>query len=97
MDWISIFAGFGVGIVVGLTGVGGGALMTPILVMVFGIAHVTSVAYGSRSFVLAVDLGLFALWLGAVWLFGQDDKELAPVTRTYAITNVNMAKELSAA
>lgn len=32
----NICAGFLVGIVVGITGVGGGALMTPILVMVFG-------------------------------------------------------------
>jgi uncharacterized protein len=32
-----IFAGFAVGLVVGLTGVGGGSLMTPILIFVFGI------------------------------------------------------------
>ena len=43
MDWISVFAGFGVGIVVGLTGVGGGALMTPILVLFFGLAPQTAV------------------------------------------------------
>ncbi|HVU03994.1 MAG TPA: sulfite exporter TauE/SafE family protein [Polyangiaceae bacterium] len=40
-DWIVSLAGFGVGIVVGLTGMGGGALMTPILVLLFGIpAHI---------------------------------------------------------
>lgn len=43
MNWITTFAGFGVGIVVGLTGVGGGALMTPILVMLFGVAPHTAV------------------------------------------------------
>lgn len=32
-----IVAGFGVGLIVGLTGVGGGSLMTPLLVDVFGI------------------------------------------------------------
>ncbi len=32
-----IFAGFAVGLVVGLTGVGGGSLMTPILIFFFGI------------------------------------------------------------
>ena len=32
-----IFAGFLVGIVVGLTGVGGGSLMTPLLIFVFGV------------------------------------------------------------
>jgi len=30
-------AGFGVGLLVGLTGVGGGSLMTPLLVLVFGV------------------------------------------------------------
>lgn len=37
-------AGFGVGIVVGLTGMGGGALMTPILVLLFGIPPVAAVS-----------------------------------------------------
>ena len=37
-------AGFGVGIVVGLTGMGGGALMTPILVLVFGVPPLAAVS-----------------------------------------------------
>jgi uncharacterized membrane protein YfcA len=36
-DIAFIFAGFIVGTVVGLTGVGGGSLMTPILIFVFGV------------------------------------------------------------
>jgi uncharacterized membrane protein YfcA len=36
-------SGFGVGIVVGLTGIGGGALMTPVLVLIFGVAPQTAV------------------------------------------------------
>ena len=36
-DLAFIFAGFVVGLVVGLTGVGGGSLMTPLLIFVFGI------------------------------------------------------------
>ena len=36
-------AGFAVGVVVGLTGVGGGSLMTPLLVLGFGVAPVTAV------------------------------------------------------
>lgn len=36
-DITFIFAGFFVGIVVGLTGVGGGSLMTPILIFFFGV------------------------------------------------------------
>lgn len=42
-DWIEITAGFGVGALVGLTGVGGGALMTPIMLLLFGIAPHTAV------------------------------------------------------
>ena len=34
--WMSL-AGLIVGVVVGLTGMGGGALMTPILVILFGV------------------------------------------------------------
>ena len=36
-DFAFIFAGFFVGLIVGLTGVGGGSLMTPILIFLFGI------------------------------------------------------------
>src|SRR6478672_8153874 len=35
MDFIAILSGFGVGAIVGLTGVGGGSLMTPLLLSVF--------------------------------------------------------------
>src|SRR3979490_3393107 len=37
-------AGLGVGIVVGLTGMGGGALMTPILVLLFGVPPLAAVS-----------------------------------------------------
>ncbi len=36
-------SGFGVGVLVGLTGVGGGSLMTPLLILLFGIHPVTAV------------------------------------------------------
>ena len=39
----NMVAGFLVGVVVGMTGVGGGALMTPILVLIFGFAPQTAV------------------------------------------------------
>jgi uncharacterized membrane protein YfcA len=39
-----VAAGLGVGIVVGLTGMGGGALMTPVLVLFFGIPPLTAVS-----------------------------------------------------
>ncbi|MDH4126271.1 MAG: sulfite exporter TauE/SafE family protein [Gammaproteobacteria bacterium] len=43
MDWMHTFAGLLVGTVVGLTGVGGGALMTPILVLLFGVSPALAV------------------------------------------------------
>ncbi|MBV8342501.1 MAG: sulfite exporter TauE/SafE family protein, partial [Gammaproteobacteria bacterium] len=43
MDWANTLTGFFVGLLVGATGVGGGSLMTPILVLLFGIAPTTAV------------------------------------------------------
>ena len=43
MEWLNALAGFGVGGLVGLTGVGGGSLMTPILVLLFGTAPAVAV------------------------------------------------------
>ncbi len=42
-DWIYPVSGFVVGLIVGLTGVGGGSLMTPLLVLAFGVAPATAV------------------------------------------------------
>lgn len=43
MDWVYTFSGFLVGLIVGITGVGGGSLMTPLLVVVFGVSPATAV------------------------------------------------------
>ena len=43
MDFAQTLAGFFVGALVGLTGVGGGSLMTPLLVLLFGIHPATAV------------------------------------------------------
>jgi len=43
MDWLYTVSGFLVGFIVGITGVGGGSLMTPLLVLVFGVAPATAV------------------------------------------------------
>src|SRR6202453_5369005 len=37
------FSGFAVGLLVGMTGVGGGSLMTPILILLFGVHPSTAV------------------------------------------------------
>lgn len=39
-----VVSGFGVGFLVGMTGVGGGSLMTPVLILIFGIAPEKAVA-----------------------------------------------------
>ncbi|MBO0868338.1 MAG: sulfite exporter TauE/SafE family protein [Micromonosporaceae bacterium] len=44
MDVLLAVAGFGVGTIVGLTGMGGGALMTPILVLAFGVPPLAAVS-----------------------------------------------------
>jgi uncharacterized protein len=43
MDIALIGFGLGVGILVGMTGIGGGSLMTPMLILVFGIQPVTAI------------------------------------------------------
>jgi uncharacterized membrane protein YfcA len=52
MDPAIIFFGFGVGFLVGMTGMGGGSLMTPLLVLVFGIKPTTAI--GTDIFYAAV-------------------------------------------
>lgn len=44
MDWGMVLGAFAVGIIVGLTGMGGGALMTPMLVLFFGVPPLTAVS-----------------------------------------------------
>jgi uncharacterized protein len=44
IDVLLALASFGVGIVVGLTGMGGGALMTPVLVLFFNVPPLTAVS-----------------------------------------------------
>ncbi len=77
MDPAIIFFGFGVGFLVGLTGMGGGSLMTPLLILVFGIkpttaigtdifyAAVTKTAGGWRHLKLKTVNMPLALWLAA--------------------------------
>jgi hypothetical protein len=43
IDPLYALSGFAVGLLVGMTGVGGGALMTPILIMLFGVHPATAV------------------------------------------------------
>jgi len=52
MDWIAIVSGFGIGAIIGMTGVGGGSLMTPLLIGVFRLAP--AVAIGTDLWFAAV-------------------------------------------
>jgi uncharacterized membrane protein YfcA len=75
MDPMVIAFGFGVGVLIGLTGIGGGSLMTPLLVLFAGVSPVvaigTDLAYGAVTKTLGgwrhlrkgtVDLGV-SKWL----------------------------------
>jgi len=63
VDWAYTFAGLVVGFLVGLTGVGGGSLMTPLLVFLFGIAPVKAV--GTDLLFAAITKA------GGVWVHGR--------------------------
>jgi uncharacterized membrane protein YfcA len=43
VDFALIGFGLGVGVLVGMTGIGGGSLMTPMLILVFGVTPVTAI------------------------------------------------------
>ena len=43
IDPLYVVCGFGVGFLVGMTGVGGGSLMTPVLILLFGVHPATAV------------------------------------------------------
>ena len=52
MDPAIVFFGFGIGVLVGMTGMGGASLMTPLLILIFGIQPVTAI--GTDIFYAAV-------------------------------------------
>ena len=52
IDPALIVFGFGIGLLVGMTGMGGASLMTPLLILVFGIKPVTAI--GTDIFYAAV-------------------------------------------
>jgi uncharacterized membrane protein YfcA len=60
MDLPTTLAGFGVGVIVGMTGIGGGALMTPALVFFFGVPPQTAVG---TDLLVACITKLFGVWV----------------------------------
>jgi len=64
-----ILSGLVVGFVVGLTGMGGGALMTPILVLLFGVEPLTAVSSDVVAAMMAVPQGSGpAAWNVDFWI-----------------------------
>lgn len=57
MDWLYTVSGFVVGLTVGVTGVGGGSLMTPLLVLLFGVSPATAVGTDLLYAALTKSLG----------------------------------------
>ncbi len=63
MDWAYSLSGLIVGFIVGLTGMGGGSLMTPLLVLLFGVPPVTAV--GTDLLYASITKA------GGVWVHGR--------------------------
>lgn len=83
MDWLYTISGFVVGFVVGVTGVGGGSLMTPVLVLLFGVAPATAVG---------TDLLYAALTkMGGSWVHGRRGTVDWKVVRLLAVGSLPAA------
>lgn len=63
MDWAYSLSGLIVGFIVGLTGMGGGSLMTPLLVLLFGVPPATAV--GTDLLYASITKA------GGVWVHGR--------------------------
>jgi uncharacterized protein len=72
MTWEFSLAGLLVGILVGMTGMGGGSLMTPILILLFGfnakVAVGTDIGVPQASLLIAIALGVGSLAAAGWWI-----------------------------
>jgi uncharacterized protein len=55
--------GLGVGVLVGMTGIGGGSLMTPLLILVFGVTPITAVGTDLAYAAVTKTVGGYKHWL----------------------------------
>ena len=62
MDAALIGFGLGVGILVGMTGIGGGSLMTPLLILVFGVKPITAVGTDLAYAAVTKTVGGYKHW-----------------------------------
>jgi len=82
-DWLNALAGLLVGTIVGITGVGGGSLMSPILILLFGVAPTTAV--GTDLWFAAV-----TKTAGSIVHHRQDSADL-PIVRWLCIGSIPAA------
>ena len=62
MDFALIAFGLGVGVLVGMTGIGGGSLMTPMLILVFGVTPVTAIGSDLAYAAVTKTVGGYKHW-----------------------------------
>jgi uncharacterized membrane protein YfcA len=62
VDFALVAFGLGVGILVGMTGIGGGSLMTPMLILVFGVTPVTAIGSDLAYAAVTKTVGGFKHW-----------------------------------
>jgi|SRR5829696_2285432 len=89
MDPLLVFFGFGVGVLVGTTGMGGGSLMTPLLILLWtaALAHLVS---GNIDLALAGTLLLGSIpgvWVGTGLATPLPERGLRPALGIVMITS----------
>jgi uncharacterized protein len=62
VDFALIAFGLGVGILVGMTGIGGGSLMTPMLILVFGVTPITAIGTDLAYAAVTKTVGGYKHW-----------------------------------
>ena len=62
MDFALVAFGLGVGVLVGMTGIGGGSLMTPLLILVFGVSPITAVGTDLAYAAVTKTVGGYKHW-----------------------------------
>jgi uncharacterized membrane protein YfcA len=62
VDFALIAFGLGVGVLVGMTGIGGGSLMTPMLILVFGVTPITAIGTDLAYAAVTKTVGGYKHW-----------------------------------
>jgi uncharacterized protein len=62
MDFALIGFGLGVGILIGMTGIGGGSLMTPMLILIFGVTPITAIGTDLAYAAVTKTVGGYKHW-----------------------------------